>query len=179
MGTNFYWKDPARINGRPVEDEDEDSPLIHIGKRSEAGLYCFDCGVTLVYNDVVAGFDRSAGNSRNKLVHTSQAYQSNTCPQCGESETQETLETSAAGLELGFRDGSPTAEERRGVRSCSLFGWAQDPGWVIAKLLELQDESGGIAVDECGEEYNAYAFLRVVLVACPLWFTDSVGTSFS
>lgn len=35
MGTNFYWKSD-------LDDED-----VHIGKRSAAGLYCYDCNRSL------------------------------------------------------------------------------------------------------------------------------------
>lgn len=45
MSTNFYWKTlPKEFKGK---DNSEESPYIHIGKRSGAGLYCKDCGVTL------------------------------------------------------------------------------------------------------------------------------------
>lgn len=187
MGTNFYWKDPEKILnvlGMAVEVKNKYNPLVHIGKRSAAGLYCFGCGVTLIYNDVIKGFDRSSGNSRNKLVHTGQAGQGNYCPQCFGEPQLETLDSSAAGLELGFRKGPSTPEERQGVRTCSSFSWAQDPGWVLSKLLALvekewKDEGYIAVVDEYGDEYTARKFLENILVACPMWFTDSVGKEFS
>lgn len=64
MSTNFYWRQnvsfpiellPKRI--RPFatlvqtaitsSDYMDDAVLIHIGKRSMAGFYCYDCGTTL------------------------------------------------------------------------------------------------------------------------------------
>lgn len=178
MGTNFYWKNPEKTTGQSTQDE-EDSSLTHIGKRSAAGNYCFGCGITLIHNDVVIGFDGSIGNGRNKLVHSGQAGQSDTCPQCGAGKARETLESSAAGLELGFQERPPVPEEQQGVRTCTSFGWAQDPGWVLKKLFELQDDNGTVVIDEYDREYTAREFLHGVLVACPLWFTDSVGMSFT
>lgn len=50
MGTNFYWL----INPRTMKpwngDIDEDDVHRHIGKRSFAGAYCDDCGVSLSSN---------------------------------------------------------------------------------------------------------------------------------
>jgi hypothetical protein len=53
MGTNFYT----------IDD-------IHIGKRSAAGLYCFDCEVTLCKNGEDA-------------IHQGSSGWYNTCPKCG------------------------------------------------------------------------------------------------
>ena len=36
MGTNYYWKD------KHENCEYEDDIQVHIGKRSAAGLYCWD-----------------------------------------------------------------------------------------------------------------------------------------
>ena len=53
MGTNFYW---TKIQPWFLENaknivldlkEDYESPVIHIGKRSAAGLYCTKCGCTI------------------------------------------------------------------------------------------------------------------------------------
>ena len=39
VGTNFYWiKQPEEFKNNDI--------LIHIGKRSAAGYYCEDCGIT-------------------------------------------------------------------------------------------------------------------------------------
>lgn len=56
MGTNFYWREVPKEFERykaNVEkyigaiDDNPDNVLLHIGKRSAAGLYCRDCGITL------------------------------------------------------------------------------------------------------------------------------------
>jgi len=78
MGCNFYT-----LQG------------IHIGKRSAAGLYCWDCGLS-VYGD--------------------------TCSTCGQSATFESLEKSAAGRELGFN--TQEFKPKTGIKSCSSFNWA-------------------------------------------------------
>lgn len=56
MGTNFYWRETPREFKRykaNVEnyigncDDNPNNVLLHIGKRSAAGLYCYECGTTL------------------------------------------------------------------------------------------------------------------------------------
>ena len=53
MGTNFHWvldipdqiKTPTGdVIENPIDDMD---PVYHIGKRSAAGMYCWDCDDTL------------------------------------------------------------------------------------------------------------------------------------
>lgn len=67
MGCNFYT----------LKDE-------HIGKRSAAGLYCWDCGITLCK-------DREAGN------HLSESKWFEACHKCGKKREEETLGESSAG----------------------------------------------------------------------------------
>lgn len=45
MGTNFYWKKLPKEFEQYRTPENE-SILLHIGKRSAAGPYCFKCGTT-------------------------------------------------------------------------------------------------------------------------------------
>ena len=55
MGTNFYWKAlpqefkryKANVEKYIGDCDDTHNVLLHIGKRSAAGLYCHDCGITL------------------------------------------------------------------------------------------------------------------------------------
>ena len=57
MGTNFYWKEipkefeqyKANVKRCSVYgfDNNNENVLKHIGKRSGAGLYCYECGTTL------------------------------------------------------------------------------------------------------------------------------------
>lgn len=62
MSTNYYW-----ITGSELP---EDSPLVHIGKRSLAGKYCANCGTTLCLHGITA-------------VHDGSAVWSDVCPICG------------------------------------------------------------------------------------------------
>ena len=56
MGTNFYWKAiPRELEKYKANvekyigavDDNPDNVLLHIGKRSAAGRYCYECGTTL------------------------------------------------------------------------------------------------------------------------------------
>lgn len=69
MSTNFYWKKPQPFF-RKFKDTQEDSPQIHIGKRSAAGMYCTKCGNTLCAD----GTD---------FVHDNVSTWYSYCPCCG------------------------------------------------------------------------------------------------
>ena len=133
MGTNFY------IKGK----RDNDDPKYHIGKRSAAGLYCWDCRVTLC----------KGGESR---VHYGDAFYDK-CPKCGKSHEKETLSNSAIGRELGFNTTKP--EKKSGVKGCSSFIWARPLG----KIKHI--------VDEYGTEYSLEEF-KAMLAECPIQTTD-------
>ena len=90
MGTNFYFGDAERFE------------KIHIGKRSAAGWYCWDCRITL----------RKDGESG---VHQGDRAWHDRCPQCGKTRAKETIANGAAGLELGFNKSTPT--RKTGVAS--------------------------------------------------------------
>jgi hypothetical protein len=54
MGTNFYWKEIPKEFKKYIPhvkkwfgDVGHDDVLVHIGKRSAAGKYCYECGTTL------------------------------------------------------------------------------------------------------------------------------------
>jgi hypothetical protein len=70
----------------------------HVGKRSAAGLYCWDCNIRLSFPDTQ-------------------------CPSCGKS-TAESFIEGAAARELGFNKTKP--QEKHGVASCSSFTWAMN-----------------------------------------------------
>lgn len=138
MGCNFYFLKNNK----------------HIGKRSAAGLFCWDCNVTLCTND-------------KEGVHYEYPFYRE-CPNCGKPPIEEPLEESAGGIELGF---GKMAETRPvGVRSCSSFSWAIDP-------IELFT-SGEMIVDEYHKEYLYSEFIGI-LKMCPLQFYDSIGQDFS
>ena len=156
MGTNFYWARKVMCNedGDAVTSNDPDADA-HIGKRSAAGAYCWDCGVTLCKGK----------------VHFEDAFH-DTCPGCGKGRTKETLRESAAGLELGFAE--PRKEKPAGVRSASSFSYAQAPELVTARLVR-----GWHVEDEYGRRLTAAEFRAQVLDQCPITFTDMVGQEFS
>lgn len=125
MGTNFY------IKGH----RNSDDPRYHIGKRSAAGLYCWDCGVTLC----------KGGESR---VHYGDGF-FDKCPNCGKGREEEPLSESSAGRELGFNHSKPV--KKTGVQSCSSFTWARDLGRIRC------------IVDEYGRAYTREEFHKMLL----------------
>lgn len=139
MGTNFYTL-KSHVTGESR----------HIGKRSAAGLYCWDCKVTLCKG----------------RVHYGEEYH-DTCPRCGQERTSENLDDSAAGRELGFNKSAPVL--KTGVRTCASFSWAMNPSQIVTLT--------GV-VDEYGQEYSFMEFMQV-LNECPLQMTDSIGVEFS
>ena len=66
MGTNFYWK-----QGFYGEVTDYNDPRKHIGKRSAAGAYCWQCGISLKVNHT-------------KDIHKNGSLLWVECPSCGE-----------------------------------------------------------------------------------------------
>jgi hypothetical protein len=164
MGTNFY-----------VAGHRGDDPHFHVGKRSAAGWYCWDCRRTLcIEGEAKIHFGgRLAGS----------------CPSCGKEPEKESLETSAAGRELGFNKSEPG--KLVGVRSACSFTWAMP--WqrfrevmndMPEKCFACQQPLPGNSApafpfeDEYGRAYSVADFLSV-LDGCPIVFRDSVGERFS
>ena len=138
MGTNFYthkYESPKRA---------------HIGKRSAAGLYCWDCGVTLC---------------RGRVHYDNERY--DVCPKCGKAPVKE-ADGGMAFRELGFNKSTPRKKE--GVASCSSFSWAVQPDeWRgLCRFV----------YDEYGRRLTKKEFLQV-LEECPLQFFDCIGVDFS
>ena len=146
MGTNFYTKTDER----------------HVGKRSAAGGYCWDCRMTMC-----PGGESQVHMGRALPWEPGYVPWPKICPQCGAGESPETIHNSAAGRELGFNKSAPAA--KRGVASCSSWTWAMNP-----------DELEGYSdfVDEYGHGYTRAEFMAV-LEECPIRFFDSIGVEFS
>lgn len=143
MGTNFYG---TRL---------DTGELAHIGKRSAAGEYCWDCRTTLC----------KGGNSQ---IHSGHSDWYEKCPGCGKSYGDEKGK-GAGFVELGFA--KPYGEdERRGVRTCSSFSWGIEKG----SLEVIKDIK-----DEYGHEYSVSRFLSEVLENCPVQYFESIGREFS
>lgn len=136
MGCNFYT-----LSG------------MHIGKRSAAGNYCWDCHITLCKDG-------------EQKIHDVDSNWYDKCPKCGQKPIKETLEQSAAGRELGF---NKNHEEKKGIRSVSSFTWAIKPECLKRKR---------IVTDEYGMEYTMKQF-QAELAECPICYTHLIGQEFS
>lgn len=180
MGTNYY------IKGYPEDSEFDDRNSIrwHIGKRSAAGLFCFDCGISLGI-----GGNRHVHNCARTLpqylqnLHKDMIEQGkeqyDRCPMCGKEYVKEDFGASTAGIELGFNQNQ--TEKRTGVRSASSFTFAMG----LYALMGRLDEEGFFGDDKCivdeyGREFSIAEFMDI-LNAIPrsLWFTESLGMVFS
>ena len=146
MGTNFYWT-------RVVKFRKDDDPKVHIGKRSAAGAYCWDCGLTIIR-------DWREG-----------------CPKCGQKPVKEGLSAGPAAVELGFAE--PRQKRPTGVRGCSSFTWSQEPSGVMAKCLKFPNRFLKVVVDEYGRKMTGRKFVRMLDANCPVQFIDSIGQWFS
>ncbi len=148
MGTNFYL-------GKYVYETKYEN---HIGKRSAAGLYCWDCDETLI----IGGKD---------MIHKGNTGVYDNCPKCGQKKTKETIEESSGGLELGFGD-RYNFKRKKGVQTCSSFTWAMGPD-------NLRDSRKRIIYDEYGNKYTKKEFFKMVKNTCPVQFYHSIGRNFS
>ena len=150
MGTNYY-----------VEDQ-------HIGKRSAAGDYCWDCGVTLCKggNAKIHHDTDGKGNVEYNGWH-------NRCPICKQSITDEDLDHSSVGRELGFNKTPPA--KKTGIKSCSSFTWAMHPSIWMKRVRQSKDK---IVEDEYGRHFTVKEFCAV-LEECPIQFEDSIDQEFS
>jgi hypothetical protein len=162
MGTNFYVVNPAEYE----DSYDLYGPKIHVGKRSAAGLYCFDCGITLHKHG-------------KELLHTGKDAQGNrvapedafykVCPLCKKGPVKEDFYNGSAGLELGFhKDEMQTT----GVRTCCSFNWCMKPDKFVADMGNLH------VWDEYGAVYTAEEFKKM-RESYPIHFTTMLGKHFS
>jgi hypothetical protein len=146
MGTNFYWKD------RP-NDADKMDPRYHIGKRSAAGLWCWNCNTTLCKG----GVDH---------IHDNRSSFYDACPRCGAKPRVEDRIPTACGVELGFT--KPRERKPSGVHSCASFAWAQDAESVRLRCMDSGDRK--VIVDEYGREMTGREFLEMLEANCPVQF---------
>lgn len=149
MGTNFYWLEGDGGEGA------------HIGKRSAAGWYCYDCGVPLERGGAMYVH---AGDESRHL---------NACPQCGKGKQQDAH--NPVMVELGFAQ--PAQQRPTGVQGASSFSWAQDPDEVMARCNAHMWDA--VVMDEYGRTLTGQQFLWMLDMNCPIHFTDSIGVSFS
>jgi len=146
MGTNFYI----------VGHTDDEGPDHHIGKRSAAGPYCWDCSISLI----------------DGKLHSSESKARQDCPRCGKERNTEGLEESSAGRELGFNKSTP--QKKTGVASCSSFGWCMSP---VAFEEAVKNKKGKTVEDEYGRKFTTKQF-RDILKECPINLYGSIGEWF-
>jgi hypothetical protein len=154
MGTNFY-----------IGREDGNPRGIHIGKRSAAGIYCWDCNETL------------CGTGKAGIHHGNSDKWLDKCPSCGKARTEEGIGESSAGKELGFNRQSG---RKTGVKSCSSFTWAiEDPIEFILSLKNSKASKGIEIFDEYDRKISKKDFLKIVLEDCPVRYYEAIGQEFS
>ena len=148
MGTNFYKLSKTR-------NQDNMDPKYHIGKRSAAGWYCWDCSITLCKD----------GPSK---IHYSEYDWYDKCPNCGKKPIKENLDEGAVGRELGFNKSE--FKRKTGVKSCCSFSWAMPlDGLKKCKFVK----------DEYGRKYTIEEFRKMILEECPIIYTNIIGEWFS
>lgn len=138
MGTNFY------IDKKQTK---------HIGKRSSAGFYCWDCDITLC-------------KQGNDGIHHEESRWYKTCPKCGKEPEIEKLTKNSTGRELGFNKTKPN--RKKGVKSCSSFRWAIYPN----KLKKIKK-----VYNEYGDKLSIKEFNKM-LSECPIQYLNSIGDIF-
>lgn len=152
MGTNFYLKkEYYGADGKEYE--------LHIGKRSAAGLYCWDCDETLIIG----------GKS---MIHHGNTGVYDTCPRCGQKRGNENMEDTSAGLELGFSKNKKSTQRKTGVKTCSSFTWSKQPSDIAAKDIKY-------IWDEYGTKYTKKEFFEMITNTCPVQFFHLIGKCFS
>lgn len=147
MSTNFYWIS---------KETDQDSIQNHIGKRSAAGSYCFDCGTTLYEG----GTDSIHTGENNKVL----GGWLEACPSCGK-KASDNYSSKSNSIET-VNNLSPFSS-KRGISMCNSFTWTLlKHKWTILKLVKT-NPSEKVIVNEYGVFFNAKEFLEE-LDACPI-----------
>lgn len=148
MGCNFYL----------IKDDK------HIGKRSAAGMYCWDCKQTLCARG-------------EQGIHEHKSDWNDMCFSCGEAIPKESIEESSAGRELGFNKSKP--KRKKGVASCSSFTWAIDPIEFFIRIDTIEHLlSPDIAIrDEYDHKYSFKGFCDI-MTECPIQYY-AVGEDFA
>jgi len=147
MGTNFYT-----VKGK------------HIGKRSAAGMYCWDCGKTLcIEGEAFVHYTYKYGI----YLEEEEVKWFDECPKCGKKKPPRNRWNDAIGRELGFNK-EPFAP-KTGIKSCSSFTWAMNE----RKALKYK-----YVKDEYGCRFTITEF-KEILSECPIQFYNLLGREFS
>jgi hypothetical protein len=186
MGTNFFLKENVRKSflellkrNEPGKVEYYEKEDIHIGKRSAAGWFCWDCKKSLCLN----GDDFVHSH---KDQYGTEVRMSEICVYCGLSVPKDAkLFEGAVGRELGFEIEKPKHE---GIETVSSFCFSIPP-YILKRALahfaieaiankEEWDKIKTI-YDEYGREYTNIEFFDDVLGECPITFVDMIWRQFS
>jgi hypothetical protein len=172
MGTNFYWVVPGceprehtLPTGETIEIRrgyDDMDPKVHLGKRSGAGMFCWDCRVTLC-------------KGGNEMLHTGRSEWFDRCPLCHKSE-RDRIPT-RFDRALSAEEAPEAVTDRNGVSYCCSFSWAQNPETVRRILAEEMGSDRPLVEDEYRKTYTAREFVEV-LADCPIEFTELIGREF-
>ena len=142
MGTNFYT---VKSN-------------LHIGKRSAAGLYCWDCKKTLC----------EGGEEK---IHTGLTPFLTCCPVCGKNRPDP-----AAFIALLTKKPNNTRNRFKvGITPCASFTYAMDKDLLDKKVKKEARKK--VVVDDCGQKYTYKQFMAL-LKECPIIFEDKIGLEF-
>ena len=154
MGTNYYWmngfiEDPRQFGQFIDEAEIEmrDDPRVHIGKRSAAGRWCWDCGVSLAREGT-------------REVHYRSTWH-DACPACGKTWDESIpITRGTGGMELGFVKAADVPKV--GVSSCSSFTWTmmehKRRATAYSRAQDFEDKK--VIRNEYGAEFTAAEFLE-------------------
>jgi len=172
MGTNFYIVDTYNNDGYDRYD-----PEIHIGKRSAAGLYCWDCKKTLCNDgEKYVYFSHKVPNTNDLCLNPlryPEVTWSSKCLKCGKKYREESMDKSSVGRELGFNRSIP--KKKTGVKTCSSFNWAMKKEKLYKKFKEKKIK---FIYNEYGDKYNLKEF-KQMLKECPIQFENSIGEHFN
>lgn len=138
---NYFWKEENIKEIFPEfkikkTDEYELNPMVHIGKKNFAGLYCYNCGIILnvlgtpwLHQSEV--FFQNGSSVKNTQLST--------CPKCGK------------------KNSDPEPNTQTGISTCHSFTWTGM--FQKEKLQELKKEKRKLIYDEDGDEYTPKQFL--------------------
>jgi len=151
MGTNYYLLDHGH----------DDDPEFHIGKSSAAGMWCFDCNVTLC-KEGIEGVHKGCNCPDKHDLHERIACDRHwykACPQCGKPAVDDWQK----------KPDYP-------IRACCSFSWAMDPMKFMMKMFKAKN-SFRVIEDEYGRKCTAKNFL-IQLNGYKIVFYHSVGVRF-
>lgn len=145
---------------------DRNEPEYHIGKRSAAGHYCWDCRLTLCKD----GEDGLHQSCRHEIGCRCRWF--NACPQCGGKVQKNGF--NPVDVELGFA--ASLTVKPTGVTGASSFSYAQKPKLVEQICQEFSGEK--VVENEYGKRFTGAEFLQMLDTNCPIRFIRFIGQWF-